>query len=176
MANRRLLHKLMFPILCLALLVSTGCRRGSSTPPAGSGSPTPTGLDGSWKATAAEFEGQPLVPLEGLGMMMGLDISGTQIKCKFQGIDFAEGTIQFDPKPQPNTIDIKLTVLRGRVGGQSVAGQTGEIRGICELSGDRLRLCYFMAGSNAAQQGQRPTAFQGSPKSGIMLVTYQRVR
>lgn len=109
-------------------------------------------------------------------MMMGLDISGTQIKCKFQGIDFAEGTIQFDPKPQPNTIDIKLTVLRGRVGGQSVAGQTGEIRGICELSGDQLRLCFFRAGSNAAQQRQRPTAFQGSPKSGIMLVTYQRVR
>jgi uncharacterized protein (TIGR03067 family) len=109
-------------------------------------------------------------------MMMGLDISGAQIKCKFQGIDFAEGTIQFDPKPQPNTIDIKLTVLRGRAGGQSVAGQTGEVRGICELSGDRLRLCFFRAGSNAAQQGQRPTAFQGSPKSGIMLVTYQRGR
>lgn len=108
--------------------------------------------------------------------MMGLDISGTQIMCKFQGIEAAEGTVQLDPKPQPNTIDIKLTVLRGRAGGKSVVGQTGEIRGICELSGDRLKLCYFAAGSNAAQQGQRPTTLQSSPKSGIMLVIYQRGR
>ncbi len=85
MANRCLSHKLILAILCLALLVSTGCRRGSSPSPAasgasaGSGSPTPTGLDGTWKATAAEAGGAPH-PLETLGPLAHMEISGNTIR------------------------------------------------------------------------------------------------
>jgi uncharacterized protein (TIGR03067 family) len=181
MTNRWLSHKLILAILCLALLVNTGCRRGSSSPPAASGAsassglPTPTGLDGTWKATAVMINGHTM-PTEALGAMTSLEISGTKITCKFQGIDAAEGTLHLDPSQQPKAIDIKLTMLRGRVGGKSIAGQSVEMRGIYDLSGNTLKLCYFPAESNAARQGQRPKVFQSLPQSGEELITYERVR
>jgi len=128
MTNRCLLHKLMLTILCLALLVSTGCRRGSSSPPAASGLPTPTGLDGTWKATAVMINGHTM-PAEALGAMTSLEISGTKITCKFQGIDAAEGTLHPDPSQQPKAIDIRLTMLRGRVGDKSIAASRSRCAG-----------------------------------------------
>ncbi len=170
MANRCLLHKLMFTILCLALLVSTGCRRGSSSPPAasgasaGSGSPAPTGLDGAWKATAAELGGATH-PFEALGPLAHMEISGNTIRYKVQGVDFAEGTIQIDPSQQPKTMVIRTTILQGRT-----RGKTDEAHAIYELSGNTLKLCSFDS------IGQRPTALQSRPGSGDLLITYQRVR
>jgi uncharacterized protein (TIGR03067 family) len=175
MGNRCLLHKPILAVLCLALLVSIGCRRDSATQPAGAGTSAAAGLDGTWKATAAEMDGHA-VPVEALGAMTSLEIAGTKIMCKFQGIDAAEGTIQIDPRAQPKTFDLKLEFLRGRVGGKSVAGQSVEIRGIYDLSGNTLKLCYFVAGSDGARQGLRPKVFQSRPQSGEMLVTYQRLR
>jgi uncharacterized protein (TIGR03067 family) len=157
--------------LCLALLVNTGCRRGSSSPPAasgasaGSGSAAPTGLDGTWKATAAELGGFPH-PLEALGPLAHMEISGTTIRYKVQGIDFAEGTIQVDPSQQPKTMVIRTTILQGRT-----RGKTDEAHAIYELSENTLKLCSF-----DPKSGQRLTALQSRPGSGDLLITYLRVR
>ena len=139
-------------ILCLALLVSTGCRRGSSSPPAasgasaGSGLPTPTGLDGTWNATVAELGGAPH-PLEALGPLAHMEISGNTIRYKVQGIDFAEGTIQIEPSQQPKTMVIRTTILQGRT-----RGKVDEAHAIYELSGNTLKLCSFDPKGN----GPRP--------------------
>jgi uncharacterized protein (TIGR03067 family) len=168
-------------ILCSA----AGCGRHAPPAPGGGASPgsstatapTPSGLDGLWMATGATVEGKVAgreLPIEIVGAMQGLEIAGQKIVCKFQGIEVAHGTIQQDSAQQPATVDIQLLMVRGRVGGESIAGQTVQMRGIYEWSGDTLKLCYFMPDSNAAKAGQRPTVFQSRPGSGEVLITYRR--
>lgn len=170
---------------CAILWVAAGCGRDALPPPGGAAAPgpstaaapTPAGLDGLWTATGAEIEGKVAgqdLPIEVLGAMSGLSISGHKIVCRFQGVDVVQGTVQFESAQQPATFDIRLEVVRGRIGGESIVGRTVVIQGIYELSGDTLKLCYFMPDSTPAKDGNRPTAFQSRPDSGEVLVTYRR--
>jgi uncharacterized protein (TIGR03067 family) len=73
-----------------------------------------------------------------------------------------------DLKKKPATIDIKP----GRVGGPGGAGGPPPdlvVRGIIEIDGDTMKLCF-------TKEGERPTEFKGDAEKRTLLITFKRVK
>lgn len=65
-----------------------------------------------------------------------------------------EGTVKLDTTKSPKSIDLDVN---GRI-----------IKGIYELDGDTLRLCYNLTSD------QRPTEFESKPDSGLIVIVHKR--
>lgn len=90
-------------------------------------------LEGTWKAVSIESNGQPLDPKE--VAFHRLEIKGNTLTIII-GDQGGLHTYTLDPKKNPKTIDI------------------GKLKGIYELKGDTLELCYALEST-----GKRPAEF-----------------
>jgi len=111
-------------------------------------------LQGYWEVTAAEGA--------------GLDADAKQLKLVFTGDKLAfskgnkavhEATYKVDPSQKPRTIDI--THVTGPQQGKT-------FRGIYELEGDQLKICWSGDGE------KRSTEFAVKPKTTQALLTLKR--
>lgn len=111
-------------------------------------------IDGTWVATSAELAGKKLP--EG-GEPIKLTLKKGEYEVKAESLD--KGTVTYDDKADPKEMDI--TGVEGPNKGKTFLA-------IYELSGDKLKICYDLAGKT------RPTEFKTKPKTKLLLVTYER--
>ncbi len=114
-------------------------------------------LQGTWKVTAAEQDGDPLDRIVG-GTMT---IKDNNFTIKTAGGTVMKGDLNLDPTKSPRQIDL--------------AHQDGLLKdknwqGIYELKGDTLKLCYAEADS----EKERPTEFKTLKKSRLLLLELKR--
>jgi uncharacterized protein (TIGR03067 family) len=116
-------------------------------------------FQGLW-AVAAETSSGIAVPAERLKGRQ-LEVKGHRYTAKSPATGGELGTLALDSARKPKVIDMT----------PSEGPNTGMPRhGIYEVDGDTLRVCY------AAYGKARPTAFASRPDSGVVLVTYRRVK
>jgi uncharacterized protein (TIGR03067 family) len=119
----------------------------------------PTGLQGTWAATAAERDGQAA------GDVIGhrLSLAGNRFRIQARdGQPLYAGAFRVQPGARPAAIDFEHTdgILKGKTW-----------KGIYALDGDTLTIC-----DNAPNLDQsRPAAFEARPGSGYVLITFKRV-
>jgi uncharacterized protein (TIGR03067 family) len=120
-------------------------------------------LQGTWRLASVEVNKQA-IPLENLKQSNVVVVGTLVIKGDSYtfhlGKDRLEFTFRVDPTKKPKAID--LTVRDGPQKGQTY-------RGIYKLEGDTYTICR-----NVEPDKERPTEFVTSPKSGLMLVVWQR--
>jgi uncharacterized protein (TIGR03067 family) len=106
-------------------------------------------LAGRWKVLHSEqYQGKQLRGDDYKGYQLVLD----EQKLKVVGSTY---TYQIDPNYEPRQIDIMV-------------GET-RVQGIYRLEGNRLTLCYPMAG-----QGNRPSRFAAQPDSAVIVLVMQK--
>lgn len=120
--------------------------------------PAPSALAGSWTMIRAELEGEAAPELVTQKTVLQLD--ATTYAVVFDGQVTDRGTYELS-----GTADGRTIVLKGDSGPN--AGRV--IHGIYQLVGDRLRVCYGLAGT-------APTAYVTTPGSRRYLATYRRAR
>jgi uncharacterized protein (TIGR03067 family) len=111
-------------------------------------------IDGTWVATSAELAGRKLP--EGAEPIK-LTLKKGEYEVKAESLD--KGTVTYDDKADPKEMDIK---------GVEGPNKGKTFLAIYELSGDKLKICYDLAGKS------RPTEFKSKPKTKLLLVTYER--
>jgi uncharacterized protein (TIGR03067 family) len=113
-------------------------------------------LQGSWRVTALEVDGQPMTS----EMLAGSSIvvKGRRFTSLGMGAVY-EGEVELDPEAAPCRLDMKFDAGPEK-------GKTNP--GIYELNGDIWRLCFAMRG------GVRPAAFATAAGSGFALETLMR--
>jgi uncharacterized protein (TIGR03067 family) len=112
-------------------------------------------LDGTWTATAAELAGTPFP--EEVRKSITLVLKGDQYTVTV-GTQADRGTVTFNPKAQPKTLDI--TGTEGPNKGKTLLA-------IYERQGKTLRICYDLGGKN------RPTEFATKAGTQLFLVSYE---
>ncbi len=113
-------------------------------------------MQGKWRVESAEAEGKAVVSPELTDLVVTITGETYEVSTK-DGID--RGSLKVDEGQKPKAID--ATHTEGPESGKM-------IKGIYELKGDTLRVCYAVTG------GERPTEFatrQGSP---VLMITYRR--
>jgi len=116
-------------------------------------------LQGTWKIVSVEIEG------EALAMDNLID---SRLTVKGDDYLFVLGqtkldlTFKMDASKSPKEID--LTAVTGPNKGKTY-------RGIYTLEGDTYKICR-----NMEPELKRPTRFATQPKSGLMMVVWQRVK
>jgi uncharacterized protein (TIGR03067 family) len=104
-------------------------------------------LVGKWQLTGGKKAGADV----GEELKKGVYIfTKDQISIKLGDMTLFEINYKLDPKASPVAIDMEITKSPDAV----VAG--AKAKGIIEVSGDEMKLCYF--------EGDRPTKFDGSAK------------
>jgi uncharacterized protein (TIGR03067 family) len=115
-------------------------------------------FQGDWVAVAIEVNGRQAP--EQLVKSLRVTFKGNQVTIK-EGRRVSEATFTIKPTKKPPRID-----------GTSKAGEKEiETIGIYEFDGDRLTICYTLAG------GKRPQKFStkgGTEKSPLFMAVYQR--
>ena len=116
-------------------------------------------LQGTWKFTSMEQDGQPAPKGEDLPT-----ITFEKDRFTVKGPDgqvLQAGTQVLDAGKRPKTVDATVTEGEGK-------GTT--MLGIYELDGDNLKACFDTAGK------KRPTEFKTAAGSGHMLVVMKRAK
>jgi len=117
-------------------------------------------LQGTWTATRAERDGKPADDLVG----HRLSVTGNRFQIQSRdGKPLYAGTVRVDPSAKPAAIDFDHTAaaLKGKAW-----------KGIYSLDGNVLTTC-----DNAANPDKgRPAAFEASPGSGHVLITFHRAK
>jgi uncharacterized protein (TIGR03067 family) len=108
-------------------------------------------LQGSWQVTSAEREGKPLDTAKNDRLIF----KGDQLTV--QGKTGDESTFMLDPAQKPAAIDIT-----------PAKGPARTIRGIYQIEGDTLKLCFGDPSS------ERPKEFTAKAGTGFVLVTLKR--
>ncbi len=123
-------------------------------------------IQGRWAAASEQVGGALLSPEQIRQMNKRLEVRGERFVIRRVGLGgkfgVYDGTFRLDPKADPKTFDWT---------GKGPAGAT-ELRGIYELEGDTLRLCYVEAASGAA----RPTELRSTEGSQRILIVLDRER
>jgi erythromycin esterase len=115
-------------------------------------------MQGTWQAVLMNAEGE-IQPLQGALANLQLVVKGDRRTIRSGATVFTEAYYRLNPAAEPPTID--LVVTRGGARGQVMLG-------IYEIAGDRLRVCYAMAGRD------RPRDFTPRPGSGHALQEMKR--
>jgi uncharacterized protein (TIGR03067 family) len=102
-------------------------------------------LQGEWKIVGQDFT---------------LKIKGTDYE--FSAGETEKGTMTFNPDTKPAQVDVKIK--EGNDAGKKQVG-------IYKLKGDKLTLCFAMAGET-----KRPTKFERSQEDGILLFEFEKVK
>ncbi len=137
------------------LLTCVGLLLAAPSPAAGDGAKKEEAkIDGTWLATSAELAGKKLP--DG-GEPIKLTLKKGEYEVKAESLD--KGTVTYDDKADPKEMDIK---------GVEGPNKGKTFLAIYELSGDKLKICYDLAGKS------RPTEFKSKPKTKLLLVTYER--
>jgi len=111
--------------------------------------------DGTWKPVTAQLGDMPFPPavLQAMTLVLkGKDYTVTM------GPTVDKGTVKFLPAAKVQAMDI--TGVEGPNKGKTIPT-------IVKLKGDRLTVCYGMA-------GKRPTEFATKGRADLFLVVYQR--
>jgi uncharacterized protein (TIGR03067 family) len=120
-------------------------------------------LQGTWCLASVEVNKQT-IPLKNLKQGDVVVVGTLVIKADSYifhlGKSRLEFTFRVDPTKKPKAID--LTVTEGPQKGRTY-------HGIYKLEGDTYTICR-----NVEPDKERPTEFATSPKSGLMLVVWQR--
>ena len=111
-------------------------------------------LRGGWKVEKAEMNGKAYS--EDVVKTMTVEFKDRRLTIK-DGPTNQDAEIKLDPTMKPATID--LTVARG-------AKET--VKGIYELNGDTLTLCWA--------RKERPTAFESKPGGDVVLLVLKRAK
>src|SRR3954467_8584128 len=111
-------------------------------------------LQGSWKITSLEVEGQPM-PAPGGACIV---IEGERFQSLGMGAVY-EGKVEVDGTKKPKTFDLLFTAGPEK-GNRSL--------GIYQLKGDAWKICLTVTGKT------RPTKFETTPGSGCALETLTR--
>jgi uncharacterized protein (TIGR03067 family) len=116
-------------------------------------------LRGTWVVVAAEQDGQPLDRIKGGKLIL----SDTSFAIHTASGVTLKGDYRIDPSQKPRHMDLdhQEGMLRDKTW-----------KGIYEVEGDRLRLCYVAADS--AQP--RPDSFTTAADSDRLLVVLERVK
>jgi len=159
-----------FTIVLLAgAMLSTGCSR---TTPVSAAAPSAAEqsasniaddhdqLQGTWKMDRATFSGQPM--MNDVRWVFDGDHMTVVLRGNYQG--GVKSDFQLGAGDGPNTILIKH--FDNPLAAQGYAG--GSYTGIYKLSGDKLRVCYDMAGR------QYPKNFDAPKGSGFMTYEFTR--
>ena len=115
-------------------------------------------LDGDWEAVSMIRDGKEGKP-PGENKMV-VTIKGDAITFK-QGDDDHKGTIKVDTSKTPKTMD--LMPEDGPAKGKTLVG-------VYEIKGDELRVCHGEPGKD------RPAELSSKEGSGLMLITFKRVK
>ena len=112
-------------------------------------------IKGTWEMTSVEFGGQKLPIPEGKGMSLTFD--GDKVIKKEPGKKDEAGTFKIDEKKKPKEIDLIVPKEGGK------EGETMTMKGLYEIDGDTLRICFGM------KEDTRPTAFDAK-EAGVMTL------
>src|SRR5262249_46639213 len=119
-------------------------------------------LQGTWKVVASEVEGRKV---EAAATTASVVIRGAKYTVKYPesgGKKASEMTFTLDPSKKPRAIDFTSTS----------GPEKGKLsRGIYELAGDTLKICF-----NPDKDGKRPTEFTTKAGSRLRSVTLERVK
>jgi uncharacterized protein (TIGR03067 family) len=116
-------------------------------------------FNGTWIAIAMEKEGKKLSEEEIKGLDLQLILKDDKYTVKVGSNVIDTGTSKPDPTKKPKTVDVMPSEGPNK-------GKT--IKGIYELDGDSLRVCYDLAGKG------RPKALATKADSGQVLIVYKR--
>jgi uncharacterized protein (TIGR03067 family) len=136
-------------------------RPGSPYAPSADSSRPSEGLDGSWEQVAQEAEGEKL-PIPPVPVVM--KFAGNTVTVTAGARVIGEGTAKIDASRTPKTIDLSMKSLIG-----AHAGQTTDMFGIYEITGNTLRIY------NSQSRELRPTAFPTGRDWKGFLTTFKRV-
>jgi uncharacterized protein (TIGR03067 family) len=114
-------------------------------------------LDGVWTCESGTVNGKPLD--DAMARTLKLTLNGEQYKTEGQYGVLFDSTYSIDTRPDPKHIDM--------MGIGELAGKIG--KGIYELDGDRLTMCYTMPGK------ERPMSFECKEGSEAQLLVWRRV-
>lgn len=114
-------------------------------------------LQGTWRVVALVDDGRP-VPQEAIqGARLIFEGNNYSIQGGRQNF---RGTFRLDPDRTPKALDGSYHELGG--------GDSGDARGIYELDGKRLKLCWRHGGK------ERPNSFTSTEGSGARLLIAER--
>jgi uncharacterized protein (TIGR03067 family) len=111
-------------------------------------------LEGTWKVVSMERDGKKVSREE--AEKMRVEFKGQRYAFRGGDEDY-DGTFRADASQKPKHID---TVVKQ-------GGKTINARGIYELDGDTLKICW-------SDGDERPTAFATKPDSGLRMLVLRR--
>jgi uncharacterized protein (TIGR03067 family) len=111
-------------------------------------------LQGTWQVVSAHYDGKP----KEASKQTAFVFAGNRLTIK-ESDRSEEAVIKVNPDPKPSTIDFL-----------SSEGKEETARGIYQLDGDTLKLCWSLPGKD------RPTAFESRPDNGQTLVILKRAK
>jgi uncharacterized protein (TIGR03067 family) len=118
-------------------------------------------FQGDWKITEQEFQGKSMKDETSKLPDMILTATGNKYVINIGKKKFDSGTLKFDSSKTPKELDVmsESGPLKGKV-----------LRGIYELSDDKMRACFGPA------DGERPGEFDTKKGKGRVMVRYERVK
>jgi uncharacterized protein (TIGR03067 family) len=118
-------------------------------------------FNGTWIAIGLEKDGEKLAEEQIKSLKLQLILKDDKYTVKMDDKVIDSGTSKPDPTTKPKTIDVM----------PSEGPNKGKmIKGIYELDGDTLRVCYDLEGKG------RPKAFATKADSGQVLIVYKRAK
>jgi uncharacterized protein (TIGR03067 family) len=146
------MNRVLFTIAVLSIALTTGVAGGTDKR-------SPASTDGEWRPVQSELAGQP-IPDETLKTLK-LIIKGDSYIVHVGALR-DEGKLKFDSSKKPHTVDI--------TGSENGPNKGKTFLAIYELNGDKLRICYDLAGK------ERPKEFKTTKGTQQFYVTYERVK
>ena len=113
---------------------------------------------GTWTLVGAEEKGQKLSDEELKKGPVTLIVKGDKFTLKLPD-QTMEGTFKIDPDKKPKAYDAK---------GTDAEGKTHESKGIYEIEGDMLKVCFVSADK------ERPKEFKADAGSDSLIHTYKK--
>jgi uncharacterized protein (TIGR03067 family) len=113
---------------------------------------------GTWTLVGAEEKGQKLSDDQLKQVPVTLIVKDDKFTIKF-GEQSMEGTFKIDPAKKPKAYDAK---------GTDAEGKTHESKGIYEIEGDMLKVCFVSADK------ERPKEFKADAGSDSLIHTYKK--